>query len=125
MQRGWIGVDLDGCLATECGSDMSKIGEPVPLMIQRVKSWIEQGIEVKIVTARVAASGIRSEANGLLDDIQFAMRQRKMIESWCLNHIGQVLEVRSGKDFLMIYLWDDRCVRVVTNTGEVYNDKNL
>lgn len=40
------------------------------------------------------------------------------IEQWCLKHIGVVLEVTNVKDFGMVELWDDRCVRVLKNTGQ-------
>ena len=51
-QSGWIGVDLDGTLA-KYGIWDGSIGEPIPLMVERVKIWIALGVEVKIFTARV------------------------------------------------------------------------
>ncbi len=120
MNKGWIGVDLDGTLAEwHPGQNIWTIGKPIPTMVDRVKIWLLQNREVKIVTARVAASGIRND-DGDLDDTQFSIKQRKMIQNWCMEHIGATLEVRSGKDFLMIELWDDRCVKVETNTGQIY-----
>jgi len=44
--------------------------------------------------------------------------QRELIEKWLVEHIGQVLVITSEKDYYMIELWDDRAIRVVTNTGE-------
>ena len=44
---------------------------------------------------------------------------RGPIEQWCLTHLGQKLEVTNIKDFGMITLYDDRCVQVVANTGEL------
>ena len=32
------------------------VGEPIPLMLERVKKWLSEGIEVRIVTARVAST---------------------------------------------------------------------
>jgi hypothetical protein len=57
MQHGWIGVDLDGTLAFH-GEWLGHtyIGKPVPLMLDRVKQWLSQGTEVRIVTARVAST---------------------------------------------------------------------
>jgi len=51
---GWIGVDLDGTLAiyTEL-TPLLKIGEPIPPMVDRVKRWIAEGHEVRIMTARM------------------------------------------------------------------------
>lgn len=50
----WIGVDLDGTLAYYDIAQGDAIGEPVPLMLARVKTWIAAGIEVRIVTARAS-----------------------------------------------------------------------
>lgn len=100
----WIGVDLDGTLAEYTGFvSPDHIGEPIPLMLERVKHWIANGIRVKIFTARVC--------DGL-------PATKRTIELWCLKHIGQVIEVTNSKDYGMIELWDDRAVRVVHNTGE-------
>lgn len=101
--EGWIGVDLDGTLAEYDGwKGEEHIGPPIPLMLERVKKWIADGITVKIFTARASRPEsiphIKKwlEANGLPD-----------------------LEVTNCKDFGMVMLWDDRCVRVEANTGVV------
>jgi hypothetical protein len=104
--RGWIAVDLDGTLAHyEEWEGIDHIGAPVPAMINRVKAWLEQGIEVRIFTARVAGPP------------QMARRAKPYIERWCMEHIGEVLPVTAVKDFGMIELWDDRAVQVERNTG--------
>ena len=54
MTRGWIGVDLDGTLATHDGKRSQRIGAPIPAMVERVKMWLREGREVRIVTARAA-----------------------------------------------------------------------
>ncbi len=98
---GWIGVDLDGTLAVYEGwKGGSEIGDPVPLMLDRVKTWISEGKEVRIFTARASAPELIEP-----------------IESWCLRHLGKILPVTNVKDFSMIELWDDRAVRVEMNTG--------
>ena len=99
---GWIGVDLDGTLAEYHGWNDGKIGEPIPLMVDRVLKWIAEGTTVKIFTARVCTG----------DTEQIAL-----IKSWCKMFIGRELEVTATKDFAMIELWDDRCVQVIPNTG--------
>ena len=49
----WIGVDLDGTLAeAEPWQGFEHIGKPVPMMMKRLKIWLEMGYRVKIVTAR-------------------------------------------------------------------------
>jgi hypothetical protein len=50
---GWIGFDLDGTLA-EYGEwqGPTHIGKPIPSMIVRVKNYLDNGYEVRIMTAR-------------------------------------------------------------------------
>ena len=53
--RGWIGVDLDGTLAYYDGwKGPEAIGEPIPRMVDRVLGWVNEGREVRILTARVS-----------------------------------------------------------------------
>ena len=99
---GWIGVDLDGTLAEYHGWNGGVIGEPVPAMLARVKEWLAKEQQVKIFTARVCTN----------DAEQIAL-----IKAWCVQHVGQELEVTATKDFAMIELWDDRCIQVVPNKG--------
>ena len=110
--QGWIGVDLDGTLTIHKFMEVwdGSIGEPIPLMVARVKAWLDRGIRVKIVTARVAYY--------FDDDARNVETQRELVRLWLIKHIGQVLEVTAEKDFGMIELWDDRAIRVITNTGE-------
>lgn len=109
---GWIGVDLDGTLAMYTswrGSD--HIGEPVTLMLDRVKTWLSIGLDVRIMTARVSGSPeIADEARG-------------HIYTWCETHIGRRLPVVCCKDYAMVELWDDRCIQVIPNTGRTIADE--
>ena len=109
--NGWIGVDLDGTLATYDGwKGPGHIGEPVPLMVERVKQWLSEGKDVRIFTARVSHDG--TEASKLDADKAWAA-----IVKWCHTHLGQSLRITNIKDYAMIELWDDRAVQVVPNTG--------
>lgn len=104
----WIGVDLDGTLAHYDGwVAPDSIGAPIPSMVKRVKRWLADGNIVKIFTARVS-------------DPDQALVAEPAIKAWCRTHIGQELEVTCRKDFGMTVLFDDRCVRVVTNTGIIH-----
>lgn len=104
-RSGWIGVDLDGTLAFyDHWRGEKHIGDPVPAMVDRVKAWLAQGIEVRIFTARVCEE-------------EEATVTRPLIEEWCLKHIGQKLAVTNKKDYSMVELWDDRAVRVAKNMG--------
>lgn len=100
---GWIGVDLDGTLAEYHGWNGGVIGKPIPSMLARVKEWLAKEQQVKIFTARVCTG----------DTEQIAL-----IKSWCVQHIGQELEVTATKDFMMIELWDDRAIQIIPNTGK-------
>lgn len=105
--KGWIGVDLDGTLAQYSGwVNETTIGEPVPLMLDRVKAWLAQGKDVRIFTARVT----NALPSGL-DIVSLA------ISDWCLKHIGQRLPITNVKDYGLYELWDDRAVQVIPNTG--------
>jgi hypothetical protein len=108
--QGWIGVDLDATLAVyETGDGVKQIGAPIQPMVDRVKKWLAEGIQVRVFTARIAimpGNGYEQIANQLI-----------LINAWCLEHIGEELQVTCTKDFHMIELWDDRCVQVIPNTG--------
>jgi phosphoribosylamine-glycine ligase len=99
----WLGVDLDGTLATYDGWS-EEIGKPIPLMIQRVRRWIAEGKEVRILTAR-----------GGMGDKKF--EQLIKVYEWVKEHIGTPLEVTSKKDYKMVKLYDDRVQRVEAGTG--------
>ncbi|MDR2512351.1 MAG: hypothetical protein LBD01_00895 [Puniceicoccales bacterium] len=100
----WIGVDLDGTLAYGGKwQGIKHIGNPVPLMLARVKFWIKNGLQVKIFTARAAnPEAIRP------------------IKEWLTKHGLPELEITNIKDFDMIEYWDDRAIQVVRNTGRPF-----
>jgi hypothetical protein len=108
--RVWIGVDLDGTLAEYHGRiSIEHIGDPVPAMLERVNAWLDEGIEVRIFTARVSHPTLRREAARVIGD-------------WCQKHGLPRLRITNAKDFDMIELWDDRAVRVETNSGRPTDD---
>ena len=98
---GWIGVDFDGTLAVY-GVGPGADGAPVPAMLARIKQWVDQGIEVRIVTARAECP-----------------IQTGRVEDWLIDHGLPPLIVTNKKDFGMIQLWDDRAVAVEANTGRI------
>lgn len=110
--NGWIGVDLDGTLAHyDKWVSPTHIGEPVKLMLERVKGWLAQGVEVRIFTARVS----HDNSPGRMVD---AEHSRTAIEQWLVRHLGVKLPITNIKDYAMLELWDDRAVQVRANTGE-------
>lgn len=123
-RAGWIGVDLDGTLAMFERMPVwdGSVGAPVPAMVARVKQWIAEGRDVRILTARVAPYEF---SDGGDDDARSVDRQMALVTAWCVEHIGQALPVTCSKDYGMTELWDDRAVQVVTNTGERVADPRL
>jgi len=133
---GWIGVDFDGTLATyDNWVGWNVFGEPLPRMVNRIRGWLKEGKEVRIVTARIglplsdrkgvpkyeASNGKLwrgyvckiTEAEYTSADMQHA------IQDWCEMHVKEGWRpiVQCYKDYAMVELWDDRAVQVIPNTG--------
>lgn len=109
---GWIGVDLDGTLARYDGwQGIEHVGEPIQLMLDRVKDWVATDIEVRIFTARVSVGPGDRSAMG-------REGVTEVIQDWCEKHGLPRLAVTNIKDFGMVELWDDRAIQVKPNTGE-------
>lgn len=113
MSWGWIGVDLDGCLAIHGDEPIwdGSIGPPSPPMLARVKKWLAEGEEVRIVTARLAPYWPDTS------DARHPDNQRAIIRAWLIEHVGQELPATCQKDYGMRVLYDDRCIHIVHNTG--------
>lgn len=107
----WIGLDLDGTLAHYDGwRGHTHIGEPVEHMANQLKKWVEDGENVKIMTARISPKSC--EANGEHRD---AVIER--IDDWMLHNFGFTLPITHEKDYQMTALYDDRCIQIIPNTG--------
>ncbi|MCG8686970.1 MAG: hypothetical protein MI892_18970 [Desulfobacterales bacterium] len=104
----WFGVDLDGTLAVwDETSSLNRIGPPIPAMVDYVRRMVDNGIRVKIFTARASDP-----------------EQIPLIQSW-LNQNGLPgLEITNVKDYYMERLYDDRAIRVERNTGRILNNSN-
>lgn len=120
MTGKWIGVDFDGTLAIRPYNapkdDWNQDLEPVPAMVERIKLWLSQGIEVRLVTARVACGPFgmsNAERN------KFVGMQYQLLCDWCTKHIGRALPMQINKDPNMFHLYDDRAVCVERNTGRI------
>lgn len=118
MDNGWVAFDLDGTLAVyDEWRGEKHIGKPIPAMIQKVKQYLSQGINVRIFTARVSKNQGRAEST--IDEII------QIIQRWTTEHIGIPLPVTCEKDYGMIALYDDRCKQVITNTGVLVEEQLL
>ncbi len=116
--KPWYGFDLDGTLAIHESKNFQHgvIGDPIPRMVNRLKSFIRDGeFEVKIFTARAWSDGSRQRE-----------REREInvsaIKAWCVLHIGTELEITCTKDIAMRGLYDDRAFQVELNTGLVVGE---
>jgi len=103
--RGWIGVDLDGCLAEYHGwKGDFEFGQPIQPMVEFVKKTLEAGeYDVRIMTAR--ANDGPEVVSAIQDWLEAAGLPR--------------LAVTATKDFKMVMLYDDRAVTVELNTGRL------
>ena len=108
MNKGWKGMDLDGTLVKYTLGDAgkAKIGEIIPSMLARIKSWEKEGYIVKIFTARAKDS-----------------RQAEPIREFLKLHGLGHLDVTNEKDYEMVELWDDRAVQVVHNEGTTLEER--
>jgi len=142
MTKRWIGVDLDGTLAhypTTCKDTWAykwnEIGPPIPAMVNRIREWLVDGKEVRIMTARVFpyihgnpsfshAYGYRQQC--LLSKEYFTIAQMlEVIGKYTEKHVGKCLPATCAKDWRMSEQWDDRAIQVRLNTGEVVGDAYL
>jgi hypothetical protein len=102
----WTGVDLDGTLAYYDGaSSIETVGRPIPAMLDLVKKMINNGIRVKIFTARAQDPD-----------------QLPIVRSWLKQNGLPELEITNVKDYYMQRLYDDRCIQVEKNTGRLIVD---
>lgn len=107
--REWVGVDLDGTLAHYTHwKGVTKIGKPIPKMVDRIKKMLDNGEKVKIFTAR---------AND--------PKAVEAIKKWLVTIGLPELEVTNIKDQYMVSFYDDRAIQVVKNTGEIVGDQDI
>jgi len=104
--NGWIGVDLDGTLAHYESFGDGGIGAPIKPMVRRIKHYLKQGKDVRILTARAAT----------FDDAEL-LKQTARIDQFCAEQFGQVLRITASKDSHMYMLLDDRAMQVILNKG--------
>ena len=147
--KGWYGFDLDGTLAKYDGwKGIDHIGEPVELMVARIKTMHDEGKVVKILTARVAPranaeykdreqcappdyvakadfSGLSANAKAWVKNMYLYLDTwgaREFVIDWCLRNLGFLPEITHEKDHLMLELYDDRVKQVVPNEGLLVED---
>ncbi len=106
LPKIWTGVDLDGTLAYyDRMAPGDEIGDPVPAMMALVKKMINNGIRVKIFTARAQDP-----------------EQLPIIRKWLKDNNLPELEITNIKDYCTQRIYDDRCIQVERNTGRLIVD---
>jgi len=115
-----IAVDFDGTISTYNGQEgvdyePGKVGNPIPLMIERVKAWLAEGTEVVIFTARVHPSNPREEVESA----------SKALKEFSLKFFGVELEVTHEKHPKFTEMWDDKAVRVIRETGVISDGSDV
>lgn len=120
MKKKTIACDFDGTLSTYNGQEgvdyePDKTGDPISLMVERVKVWLSQGIEVVIFTARTHPFYGDGEAE----------KARKALQEWSLRVFGRQLEVTHEKHPRFSEIWDDKAVRVVGETGVISDGSDV
>jgi len=118
--RTWIGFDLDGTLARYDKEqavnpltgryDGLWIGQPIPETVKLARYWINKGVEIRILTARVSA----------LPFLEKPIQEQQVvskIQDWCLLHLGKIIPITCKKDKNMFCLYDDRTIQLIKNTG--------
>lgn len=98
----WVGFDFDGTV-----SRLSD-GLPVSSIVEKIKHFRSQGVEVRICTARISSK----------QTPEHIVNHTKYIQDWCKVYIGEVLPVTAEKDYEMVILYDDRAIAVKTDAGE-------
>lgn len=109
----WVGFDFDKTLALDAGDEL---GEPVPAMVALAKAYIEAGVEVRILTARVWCPRDERWNKELANECG---RMRIAIMDWAEKHLGKRVQVTCEKDPKMEILYDDRVRQVEANTGKL------
>ena len=98
----WVGFDFDGTISSNDNKGHFEppypLGEPIPGMIETVKSLLAAGITVKVFTARASDPA----------DIP-------TIRDWTERHGLGRLEVTDRKDFNLIRFFDDRAIAIKPN----------
>ena len=104
---GWIGFDLDGTLIKyDDWKGAEHFGDVIPKMMARLRQHRSEGDIVKIFTARAHDP-----------------KAIPHIRRWLIEQNLDDVEITNVKDFNMRILYDDRCVQVIPNTGELLRDK--
>lgn len=102
--KGHICFDFDRTIAVRySGDSIFKLGAPIPKMLALMRSYIEAGRKVKILTAR-------------------SPQQYEAIRKWLKAQGLPDIEITNVKDSRMDALYDDKGVGINENSGVTHVD---
>jgi len=114
MKEVHIALDFDKTLAyhkSEWG--VTKVGEPIQPMVEKVKEWLAKGYKITIFTVRMNRSGEELE------------KQIKMIDDFLINADLPILPKTAVKQREFSHFIDDRAYNVTPNTGIINTNIEL
>jgi hypothetical protein len=136
LGTGWIGVDFDGTVAEyHEWMGWNVFGSPIMPMVYRIRRWLGEGHDVRVLTARIGVLGghwegakwVHGEAQintCRITGSKFSNADMaRAIAEYTEKHVGAALEATCIKDLRMIELWDDRAIQVEPNTGRTVFDE--
>lgn len=105
-------VDFDATLATYDGwkGPNTPLGDPIPLMVRKVKAALKEGHKIAIFSARTYPG---SDYERALEATQATLE----IAQWCQNVFGEIFPITFCKLPCASKFIDDRAEQVLENTG--------
>lgn len=114
MKRIHIALDFDKTLAYhESSWGISRVGEPIPSMLKKVKEWVAKGYKITIFTARLSHDLVQSKA------------QERLIKDFLAKNDLPDFDVTSTKKPYFSHIIDDRAYHVFPNTGILQGELDL
>jgi hypothetical protein len=114
MKRVHIALDFDKTLARhESAWGISRVGEPIPLMVAKVKEWVAKGYKITIFTARLS------------HDLSQNKIQEGLIKGFLAKNGLPDFDVTAMKLSSFTHIIDDRGYHVFPNTGVLQGEIDL
>lgn len=109
-----IALDFDKTLAYhESKWGISKVGDPIMPMVEKVKEWISKGYGVTIFTVRMSAEG------------ETLVKQIKMIDDFLVSVGLPILPKTAMKQRHFSHFVDDRAYHVKPNSGIISDNIDI
>lgn len=114
MKKIHIALDFDKTLAYhESRWGVSRVGEPIPAMVEKVKEWLSKGYDITIFTVRMNRTG------------EALNEQIKMIDDFLIKTGLPILPKTATKQHEFSHIIDDRAYHVDPNSGIISDTINI